>query len=616
MLMRSRVILLAVLLCSTLLAPSAAVAQSPADSSYVRSDTTIPMRDGVRLHVVIEKPATKREALPILLLRTPYGADNAVQNGFPTVYLKELAADGYLFVFQDIRGRYKSEGAFAMNRPLRATGDTAGIDETTDTFDTIEWLIRNLPNNNGRVGALGISYPGWLTLVATIRPHPALRVASPQGTMTDTWLGDDFFHNGAFRLSYGLEYVYSMETGPAWTDFGVGAYDMYDWYLRQGPLSNITRFLKGTRPTWNAFVAHPNYDAYWRDRASQRHLPGVTVPTLNVGGWWDQEDILGPQIVYATLEPRDSAKLNHLVMGPWNHGGWGRSDGHSLGEIDFGSATARYFRERIQAPFFAHYLKQGRPDTIAEAVTFEGGSNTWRSFDAWPPRSATARKLYLHADGKLSFDSPGATGSGFDSYVSDPARPVPYRPRPVQPTYYPKGSDWSSWMVMDQRFVHNRPDVLSWQTEPLKEDVAIAGDIVAHLFSSTSGTDSDWIVKLIDVYPDEVPENPKLGGYQLMVAGEILRGRFRRSFERPEPIPANRVLEYRIGLHQQNHRFRKGHRIMVQVQSTWFPLYDRNPQAFVPNIFQARASDYRPATQRIFRSPRYASHVVLPVLEE
>jgi hypothetical protein len=591
-------------------------AQAAADTGYVRTEVMIRMRDGIRLYATILTPRNQRGPLPVLRERTPYEADAEWRGGFPTPEYRELAQDGYIFVFADIRGKYRSEGQFLMNRPLRS--DTSGVDESTDTWDTIEWLVHHVADNNGRVGVMGISYPGWLTLMAGVNAHPALKALSPQAPMVDTWMGDDFFHNGAFRLSYGLEYSVAMETGPTFSTFNVGAYDMYDWYLRLGPLSNVAaRAFPGGRPTWNAFVQHPSYDAYWQQRAAQRAITRPTVPTLTVGGWWDQEDRFGPLAIYAAMEPNDDRHINRLVMGPWNHGAWANLGLRRMGStLDLGSNTALYFRQNIEVPFFAYYLKDSGPAPTAEATVFETGSMQWRTFSTWPPREATARSLYLREDSRLSFEAPTATGPAFDSYVSDPAHPVPYRQRPIQPTYYPAGSDWYWWEVADQRFVDGRPDVLSWTSDPLTSDLAIAGDVVAHLFASTSGTDSDWVVKLIDVYPDRDTTVERLGGYQLMVVHEIFRGRYRRSFERPEAIPRNLPLEYRIGLHQQSYRFRRGHRLMVQVQSTWFPLYDRNPQTFVPNIFTAAASDYLPATQRVYRSARYPSHLQLPVLAD
>ncbi|MDH3497143.1 MAG: CocE/NonD family hydrolase [Gemmatimonadota bacterium] len=598
------------LACSALLllplatAPSAA--QQPPDTAWTAREVMIPMRDGVRLHTYVVTPRHAAEPLPILMQRTPYGASGGVR-GFLDAN-RFLAADGYVFVFQDIRGRNGSEGDYLMNRPLRS--DSTGVDEATDTYDTIEWLLANVPNTTGRVGGFGISYPGWLATMQALSGHPALRAVSPQAPMTDTWMGDDFFHNGAFRLSYGVEYTYGMEVGP----FRVGAYDMYDWYRRLGPLTNVTRVLGRSWPSWDAFLAHPTYDAFWQARATQRRIAATPVSVLTVGGWYDQEDIFGPPATYAAFERFDTRDVNRLVMGPWNHGGWYRT-GDSLGPIGFGDATGVWFRREVEAPFFAYYLKDRGPLPLPEALVFEGGANRWRRFDRWPPREAVTRNLYVREGGRLSFDAPTATGDAYDQYVSDPAYPVPYRPRPVHVTYSP-GSDWRIWQVLDQRFVEGRPDVQVWATEPLAEDVVIAGDLSARLFASTTGGDADWVVKLIDVYPDTVAGDRVMGGFQLMVAGEILRGRYRRSFERPEPIRPNAVLDYTIRIPPQAYRFQRGHRIMVQVQSTWFPLYDRNPQTWVPDIFQATEQDYRAQTHRIWRTARYPSHIALPVIRE
>jgi putative CocE/NonD family hydrolase len=532
-------------------------------------------------------------------------------------YLKDLADDGYIFVFQDIRGRYKSEGQFVMLRLPRDKGDAKAIDEGTDTYDTIDWVLKNVQNHNGRVGMLGISYDGWLTVMAMLDPHPALKAVSPQAPPADMFLGDDFHHNGAFRLSYGFEYAALMETSKENFTFRFDKYDTYEWYLQLGPLSNANaKHFQGRLPSWNDFVAHPNYDAFWQKQAAAPYLDRVTVPTLNVAGWWDQEDFYGPLKIYETLEKRDRMNSNHLVVGPWNHGGWAQGPGQQLGKIEFGSATGQHFRKAVQAPWFAHHLKDKGKHNIPEALTFRTGVNQWTRHDQWPPRQkATDRNLYFHRDGRLSFEPPQKESEQeYDSYVSDPARPVPYRLRPIEPTYYPGGSGWGTWLVQDQRFVHLRPDVLSWETEPLTEDVVIAGNVLAHLFASTSGSDSDWIVKLIDVYPEEYNPRPDMGGYQLMIANEVFRGRFRQSFVKPEPIIPYAINEYVIDLHACDHCFRKGHKIMVQVQSTWFPVIDRNPQKYVPNIFEATAADFQAATQRVFRSRRFPSHVTLPVV--
>jgi putative CocE/NonD family hydrolase len=600
------------------LAPAAcsSAAQTPA-AEFAVTEAMIPMRDGVRLFTVILTPQTATEPLPILMLRTPYGTQGWAGTPRFMVAFKELIADGYVFVIQDIRGRYRSEGEFVMNRPLHDPADAKGVDESTDTYDTIGWLVENVPRNNGRVGVVGISYPGWLAAMAGINPHPALKAISPQAPMTDTWMGDDFFHQGAFRLSYGLEYTWMMEETPdESTGPRAARYDTFDWYRSYPTLGALSEAVGAMRfPTWRNFVAHPAYDAFWQRQALTTYLTSVTVPTLTVGGWWDQEDLYGPMATYAALERHDSVGINYFAMGPWSHGQWSRAGGDHLGNVEWGSNTADEFRAQIQAPWFAYWLKGKGEAKFAEARLFEAGDNRWRSFDAWPPTNAVRRKLYLLSGGRLGFDPP-KDAAGFDQYVSDPAHPVPYRPRPIELTYDPRGSRWAQWMTEDQRFVDNRPDVLTWQTGPLEKPVTIAGDIVARLFAATTGADADWVVKLIDVYSDSVAERPAMGGYELMVAGDILRGRYRTSFERPEPIPANAVEPYTVDLHQQLYRFQPGHRIMVQVQSTWFPLYDRNPQTWVDNIFLARPAAYRAATERVYRTARYPSHVEVMVLPD
>ncbi|MEO8201815.1 MAG: CocE/NonD family hydrolase [Gemmatimonadota bacterium] len=587
------------------------LAQSPAD--YDKHDVMIPMRDGVKLHTAYYTPRSAPGPLPIIFSRTPYGIENSLAGSLRSYY-KTMAQDGYIFAFQDIRGRYGSEGRFIMQADPKHLTDKNAVDESTDAYDTIEWLVRNVPANNGRVGMLGVSYDGWTTAMALIDPHPALRAASPQASPADMYMGDDFHHQGAFRLSYGFEYAVLTEMADTNSAFAFDTFDSYEWYLKLGPLSNANaRFLKGALPSWNDFVAHPDYDQFWKRQAMAPYLTSIRVPTLNVAGWWDQEDFYGPIRIYRELEKHDSLNLNFLVVGPWNHGGWEGGSGKQLGMIDFGSNTGEYFRDSVQAPFFAHYLKDQGTLNLPEALTFEAGGNTWVRNQAWPAKAGITRKrLYFHQDRTLTF-APPAGGPAFDSYVSDPANPVPYRARPIEPTYSP-GSSWYTWLLQDQRFVDHRPDVLSWETEPLAEDVVIRGDIAAHLFASTTGSDADWVVKLIDVYPDQVPAKVRMGRFQLMVANDVLRGRYRTSFEHPAAIVPNQVLEYTVDLHTQDYRFLKGHRIMVQVQSSWFPIIDRNPQTFVPNIFEARASDYRAATHRIYRSARYPSYVEVPVL--
>lgn len=588
---------------------------SAARQPWTVTDAMIPMRDGVKLHTKIFVPDKPKAALPFLLLRTPYGVDDSAE-ALNTRY-KELADDGYIFAFQDLRGKFESEGSFVMMRPPRQAGDAAGIDESTDAYDSIAWLLKNVPSNNGRVGMLGNSYLGWTTVMASLDPHPALRAVAPMASPADMWMGDDFHHNGAFRLSYGFEYAYMMESGKGSAQFPFDRYDTYTWYLGLGPLSNVNRRLfKGGIATWNDFVAHPDYDAFWKRQAFPGPRRETTVPTLNVAGWWDQEDFYGPIAIYRMLEKNDRRGVNHLVVGPWKHGGARLGQGDTLGAIQFDSATAKYFREQVEVPWFAFYLKDRGTLDLPEALTFEAGSNRWRRWDAWPPRTAVEpRQLYFGPARSLSFAAPTASGdAAADSYLADPAHPVPYRHRPVQATYFPGGSAWSTWLVEDQRFVDGRPDVLSWESAPLEDDLTIAGEITAHLYASTTGSDADWVVKLIDVYPERVPGNWPMSGYQLMVANEIFRGRYRRHVDRPEPIAPGAVVEYPFSLHTQNYTFRKGHRLMVQVQSSWFPLIDRNPQTFVKNIFEAAEGDFRPATHRIYRSAAHPSHVTIPVV--
>lgn len=614
----SRPLLLALGL--TLSAAAGAQAQQP---PWTVTDAMIPMRDGVRLHTRIFLPAgykadnkaDNKAGLPFLFLRTPYGIEDSAE-ALQSRY-KELADDGYIFAFQDIRGKFGSEGEFVMMRPPRRAGAAQQIDEASDAYDSIAWLLQNVPSNNGRVGMLGNSYLGWTTVMASLDPHPALKAVAPMASPADMWIGDDFHHNGAFRLSYGFEYAYMMESGKGSAQFPFDRYDTYTWYLGLGTLANVNRqIFKGRIATWNDFATHPDYDAFWKRQAFPAQDRETQVPTLNVAGWWDQEDFYGPIAIYQALEKGDRRHLNHLVVGPWKHGDARVGQGDTLGAIQFDSATAKYYREQIEVPWFAYYLKDRGTLDLPEALTFEAGSNRWRRWDAWPPRAGTEqRALYFGPARSLSFAAPRGDGAAdFDSYLSDPAHPVPYRHRPIQATYFPGGSAWSTWLVEDQRFVDGRPDVLGWESAPLEADLTIAGEITAQLFASTTGSDADWIVKLIDVYPEQVTGNWPMSGYQLMVASEVFRGRYRQGFERPEAVQPGAVAGYRFGLHTQDYTFRKGHRLMVQVQSSWFPLIDRNPQTFVPNIFAARDSDFRAATHRIWRSASYPSHLTIPVV--
>jgi uncharacterized protein len=593
-------------------------AQTPATRTpleFDKREEMIPMRDGVRLHTFIFTQKGITEPRPFILNRTPYGiAGTARAMNGPYA---DLADDGYIFVFQDIRGRFTSEGQFVMLRPPRDKKNKGSIDESTDTYDTIDWLLKNVPNNTAKAGMLGVSYPGWLTVMAMLDPHPALKAVSPQASPADMFVGDDFHHNGAFRLSYGFEYAAMMEAGKEIKPFEFDKPDLYDWYLGLGSLAHIDeRYLHGKIPTWTDFATHSSFDKFWQKQSVTPYLTSVKVPTLNVAGWWDQEDFYGPIRIYEALETHDTKHLNYLVVGPWNHGGWNSaSGGQKLGPVDFGSATSQYFRKNIQAPWFAYWLRGKGTLTLAEATTFEAGSNNWQSHESWPPKANISQKrLYPQANGLLSFDAPNERGEAFDAYVSDPANPVPYRPRPILPSFTGP-STWSRWLVDDQRFLKGRNDVVSWQTPPLAEDVSVAGQLTAHLFAATSGTDADWVVKLIDVYPDTYEPDSTLSGYQLMVANDVTRGRFRKSFEKPEAVQANKVEEYTVDLHTQSYRFLKGHRIMVQVQSSWFPLIDRNPQTFVPNIFAAPDSAFKPATQKIYRAAGKATFIDVPVVK-
>lgn len=582
---------------------------------YSREEVMIPMRDGIQLHAVILRPADAQEALPFLMQRTPYGVDDSTSDEMNSRYT-DLAQSGYIFVMEDIRGRYKSQGKFVMMRPLANHTNRKAVDESTDTYDTVAWLLEHVPGNNGRVGVMGISYPGFLAMEAGIDPHPAVKAISPQAPMTDVWMGDDFFHLGAFRQTYGYDYALGMESGKE-NAFGSLKEDAYDYFLHAGSFAaDVKASGAGDLPTWKAFLGHPAYDDYWRKRAVQPHLTSVTVPTLEVGGWWDQEDMWGPQAEYAALEthnqPNDPAHRVYLALGPWNHGGWARSTRY-LADVDFGSLTGDYFRSKVEAPFFAYYLKDQPGFDVKNTITFRTGEDKWEQYGEWPPKGAQQQDLYFAPQGSLTFGHPDATEVAAQ-YVSDPANPVPYRKRPIQATYAP-GSKWYTWLAQDQRFLGDRKDMAVWETPVLDHDVTITGNVYADLMASTSGSDEDWVVKLIDVYPDQ-PDTSNLkapqamAGYQLMIVEQIFRGRYRASFEHPAAAPPGKPEEYRFGLRAADHTFLKGHRMMVEVQSTWFPLYDRNPQTFVPNIMTAKPEDYKPATIKIYAGSR----LELPVM--
>ncbi len=578
----------------------------------------IPMRDGVLLHAAILRPEHSDQPLPFLMTRTPYGVDEYTAESLPQDD-PYLAKSGYIFVEEDIRGRYRSQGTFVMMRPLAAHHDAKlypkDVDESTDAYDTVTWLLTHIPNNNGRVGVFGVSYPGFLTMEAGIDPNPAVKAISPQAPMTDVWLGDDFFHNGAFRQSYGYDYGLGMESSKenAFGSMPEGE-DEYTYFLKAGSFAGAIHE-SGTPnlPTWQAFLAHPAYDSFWQARAVEPHLHAPQVPTLEVGGYWDQEDMWGPQEEYAKLHADDATNEVRIVLGPWNHGEW-RGDAESLGALDWGQPTGTEFQRDIEAPFFAHYLKDA-PMQLANTSSFQTGTDRWMHYATWPPQSGVAvRKLYFIAGQALSFVPPTATDSnGVSHYLSAPANPIPYRERPIEATYSPKGSHWYTWLAQDQRPYTSRPDQLTWSMAPLTKTLTLTGDVQADLWASTTGTDADWVVKLIDAYPVDLKLG-KMSGYQLMVAEEIFRGRYRTSFEHPQAIQANTPLEYTWSLHGVDHAFLPGHRILVEVQSTWFPLYDRNPQTFVANIMKAQPADFHAATQTIYSSADHPSHLVVPVV--
>jgi putative CocE/NonD family hydrolase len=598
---------------------------------YVERDVMIPMRDGVKLNTVILVPRGAKHA-GIVLTRTPYDAHQLTHNTMsghlePLLEGYDNAADvivedGYIRVIQDIRGKYGSEGDYVMNRPVHGPLNPTPVDDATDTYDTIDWLVKNIPESNGRVATIGISYDGFEPLMSLVHPHPALKAAVPMNPMVDGWMGDDWFHHGAFR-SQNLSYIYEQEatrdnTTKWWTSFH-DEYDLFMHYVSIGAMGDAY----GMRQLgfWNKLVAHPAYDAFWSQQAMDKVLADqpLTVPVMLVHSLWDQEDIYGDLAVYRAIKPKDTnGDKVRLVMGPWHHG-QEIEEGSSLGAIRFGSDTAKYFREHILRPFLAQYLKDGAPKAdLAPVTAFQTGTNRWQRLDRWPLAcdegcSDKSRALYLQPGMSLGFDAPSG-GNAYDEYVSDPSRPIPFRARPIQPVGYDNGLTWPEWLVDDQREASGRTDVLSYETAPLDKPLTIAGVPVVNLVASTSGTDSDWVVKLIDVYPDEVAEQPAMGGYQLAVAMDIFRGRYRTGWDKPEALAANQPLAYRFDLPAANHVFLPGHRIMVQVQSSWFPLYDRNPQTFVPNIFFAKPADYVKATQRVYHAEGQASYIALPVV--
>ncbi|MDQ2721655.1 MAG: CocE/NonD family hydrolase [Bacteroidota bacterium] len=595
-------------------------AQTDTASFYQRKSYMVPMRDGVKLFTVVLSPVNFPKPVPILLTRTPYGADIDIKEDsslatdlFPSYY-KNMLKEGYILVFQDMRGKFKSEGTFEMTRPLYHLQDPKKTDESTDASDAVGWLVKNIPGNNGKTGIFGISYLGYTALDATSDPNPALKASSPQASPCDMFLGDDFHHNGAFRLSYGFEYSYMVENAKeANSDFPFPQFDLYDWYLKLGSPKNVNAlYYKNRLPTWNDFVANPNYDSYWQKSSMLKQLDHPEIPTLHVGGYYDQEDLNGPQIMYEHLEKKDSFNRNFIVLGPWFHGEWARAKGDSIGKIDFENNTAVYF-QALQKKWFDYWLKGMGDGKFPEATCFQTGSDQWKTYDTWPPKNAVQKRLYIHADGSCSFEKPTMT-KGSVSYVSDPAKPVPYRERPIEATYG-KDSHWRTWQVADQRFAASRPDVITFTADSLTDNLTVTGDIKAHLFVSTTGTDADFVVKLIDVYPNFDAKNLSMSGYEFPVTMEVFRGRFRKNFEKPEPFISNKPDQIVIDLHMVNHTFLKGHKLMIQIQSTWFPLIDRNPQKYIPNIFEASDADYIKATHTIYCNNILATYIELPVME-
>jgi uncharacterized protein len=603
--------------------------KAPAKPIFTLQEVMIPVRDGVHLQTVILTPVDQQGPLPILFRRTPYGVPEKPPEQMPSS-MKELAKDGYIFVIQNLRGRFKSEGVFNLSSWVDLK-DPKATNETTDAYDSIEWLVKNVPNNNGKVGMYGVSYDGLTTGLTLLHPHPALKAISEQASPVDQWMNDDDHRYGALRESYNFEYAVMEQSDKNENKhFAFDIYDTYEWYLNVGPVANLdANYLHGSIPYWNSNIEHPDYDEFWKKEAWVRQVHASTVPNLNVAGFWDQEDPWGPWQIFRHAAENDPEHTSLIVAGPWFHGEWQAPKGESIGIIPFGGhETSREFREQIEAPYFRYYLHGEGEKPAWQSSTFQSGSNTWHAYKVWPPAEVKPTKLYLHADGTLSFTAPAGAeeGKSYREYVSDPANPVPYRQRPISPTY--PGGDWRTWEVADQRFVDNRPDVLTFVSAPLDHDLTVTGPLAANLFASTSGSDSDFVVKLIDVYPQDAQKNvwdaeegPKpgeyaqsLNGYELPIAMEVRRGRYLESFEKPHALVPNKPIEWEIPLRDHDHVFLKGHRIMVQVQSTWFPIIDRNPQKFVPSIYKATASDFVPATQRVYCSESMPSYVLLPVV--
>ena len=592
--------------------------------NYDKAEYMIPMRDGTKLYTQVYTPKDTEQKYPILLFRTPYSIGYYRPEIF-RLYLGPnsiYAPEGFIFVYQDVRGKFKSEGEFIVMKPHKTEKRTAkDTDESSDTYDTIAWVLENIPNHNGRVGQWGISYPGFQTVMGMIDAHPALKASSPQASPSDMWIGDDFHHNGAFRLMYTFGWLSSnaaVRTGTSekrTARFDYGTPDGYKFFLELGPISNVNKkYFQNRVPTWNEYMEHGDYDEYWKKQNVLQYLDGIDHAILNVAGWFDAEDFYGPMSIYYTIEKKNPRNKSILVVGPWRHGGWARSSGDSLGHIHFGSNTSEFFREKVEFPFFLFYLKDEGEMTLPEAQVFVTGSNQWQSFDSWPPENTQEKNLYLRTGGKLSYSPPeGKTKDAADSFISDPSKPVPFSANPGT-------SQGHLWMIEDQRFASRRPDVLVYETDVLTEDITIAGPIIASLFVSTTGADADWVVKLIDVFPGDTPDpkpnpqNVRMGDFQMLLAGEVFRSKYRNSFEKPEPLVPNGVTKIEFDLRDKSHTFLKGHKMMVHIQSTWFPVIDRNPQTFT-DIYFSDESDFQKAKHTVFRSGQHSSHLKLRILK-
>jgi uncharacterized protein len=604
---------------------------------YTKYEYRIAMRDGVHLFTSVYVPKDSSRPYPFLLDRTPYSVGPYGVDLYRTQLgpSPDFDKSGYIFVFQDVRGRYMSEGQFIEMRPhIDDKKSSKDVDDASDLYDTIDWLLKNVPNNNGNAGIWGISYPGFFTSASIIDSHPALKAASPQAPMTNLFMGDDAYHGGAFMLAanFGFYSQFKPQENPQLppkgsVPFDWGTKDAYEFYLQTGPLSNLRKYLEGKSALWDDQVSHDTFDDYWKVRNLAPHMKNIHCAVLTVGGWFDAEDLQGPFTTFHSIDKNNSGIFNALVVGPWVHGGWARYDGEHLGRVDFASSTGEYYRKNILFPFFEQYLKSSGDAKLPKAYVFETGSNVWRQYSAWPPKNAEPKTLYFHANGSLSFEAPAAESAPYDEYISDPAKPVPF-------VNYAALNVPQEYMLSDQRFADSRTDVLVYETPVLEEDVTIAGPISPRLFVSTSGTDSDWDVKLIDVYPPDYPDSKQdaprtedrdrprkdvgapsfsMGGYQQLVRGEPFRGKFRHSFEKPEPFPPGKVEEINFTMQDVNHTFRRGHRIMVQVQSSWFPLTDRNPQTFV-NIPDAKPADFVKATERVYHTKTEPSGIVVGVV--